>query len=31
PTHSAKRSIRKEARRRLADRWKTTQQHQHPS
>ncbi|XBI88593.1 hypothetical protein VPH35_026540 [Triticum aestivum] len=31
PTHSAKRSIRKEARRRLADRWRTTQQHQHPS
>uniref|UniRef100_A0A8I7B4R9 DUF3741 domain-containing protein n=1 Tax=Hordeum vulgare subsp. vulgare TaxID=112509 RepID=A0A8I7B4R9_HORVV len=33
PTHSAKRSIRREARRRLADRWKTTQkhQHQHPS
>uniref|UniRef100_A0ACD5WT17 Uncharacterized protein n=1 Tax=Avena sativa TaxID=4498 RepID=A0ACD5WT17_AVESA len=31
PTHSTKRSIRKEARRRLSDRWKVAHQHQHPS
>ncbi|KAK1677640.1 hypothetical protein QYE76_038488 [Lolium multiflorum] len=31
PTHSSKRSIRKEAKRRLSDRWKVAHQHQHPS
>ncbi|KAM0835099.1 hypothetical protein ACQ4PT_063160 [Festuca glaucescens] len=31
PTHSTKRSIRKEAKRRLSDRWKVAHQHQHPS
>ncbi|XP_062188687.1 uncharacterized protein LOC133891972 isoform X2 [Phragmites australis] len=31
PTYSAKTSIRKEAKRRLSDRWKMTRQYQHPS
>ncbi|CAM0907412.1 unnamed protein product [Alopecurus aequalis] len=31
PTPSTKRSIRKEAKRRLSDRWKVAHQHQHPS
>uniref|UniRef100_A0ACD5YBA0 Uncharacterized protein n=1 Tax=Avena sativa TaxID=4498 RepID=A0ACD5YBA0_AVESA len=31
PTHSTRRSIRKEARRRLSDRWRVAHQHQHPS
>jgi hypothetical protein len=31
PTHSTKRSIRKEAKRRLSDRWKVAHQHQNPS